>query len=448
MSSDGWANGAAVRPSGGGPPAIRAERLGKQYRLGLTEGGARYRTLREEVTTAVRRGRKPRGAPRSFWAVRDLAVEIHQGERVGIIGRNGSGKSTLLKMLARITAPTEGRAEVRGRVGALLEVGTGFHPELTGRDNIFLSASILGTRRAEVRAKLDEIVDFAGVEQFLDTPVKRYSSGMYLRLAFAVAAHLEPEILLVDEVLAVGDADFQKKCLGRMAEIGSGGRTVLFVSHSMPAVLRLCDRVLLLDAGRLVSDGRAVDVVRQYLDSGSGTSAERSWANPAVAPGDNAARLKQVRVLCDGRTTDEVDIRRPIDVEVEFWRLGGKPGLSPTVCLEFSTIDGVCLFTTVDFAGVARGGHPAGHTVQARCRIPGNFLAEGHVTVMAAVCSYNPETVHALERDAVSFVVVDRSEGDGVRGPFKGNWPGAVRPELAWTATSAPMARADVAEEV
>ena len=235
--------------------AIRADGIGKRYRLGATQGVARYRSLREDVAGLVsRRTGGARRAAKEFWALRDVSFEIRAGETVGIIGRNGAGKSTMLKILARITPPTTGRGVTNGRVGSLLEVGTGFHPELTGRENVMLSAAVMGMRRSEVLSRFDEIVEFSGLSAFLDTPVKRYSSGMYMRLAFSVAAHLEPEILLVDEVLAVGDAEFQKKCLGRMEELGGTGRTVLFVSHSMPSVLRLCPRVILLDGGHV--DGR------------------------------------------------------------------------------------------------------------------------------------------------------------------------------------------------
>ncbi len=236
--------------------AIRAENIGKRYRIGATQGIGRYRSLREDIAgLATARRRKAERAERDFWALKDVSFEIKAGETVGIIGRNGAGKSTMLKILARITPPTSGRGETVGRVGSLLEVGTGFHPELTGRENIQLSAAIMGMRRSEVLTRFDDIVEFAGLAKFLDTPVKRYSSGMYMRLAFSVAAHLEPEILLVDEVLAVGDAAFQKKCLGKMEDLSGTGRTVLFVSHSMPSVLRLCPRVILLDGGHLTADG-------------------------------------------------------------------------------------------------------------------------------------------------------------------------------------------------
>jgi lipopolysaccharide transport system ATP-binding protein len=257
------------------PAAIRCENLGKSYRIdrAAPSGGYRYRTLRDDLIkgflSPLRRmqAKTNPSAAEEFWALRDVNFEIDEGEVVGIIGRNGAGKSTLLKILSRITKPTTGRAELCGRVGSLLEVGTGFHPELTGRENIYLNGAILGMRREEISRQFDAIVDFAEIEQFLETPVKRYSSGMYVRLAFAVAAHLQPEILIVDEVLAVGDVAFQRKCMGRMREVGSSGRTVLFVSHNMPAIESLCTRAVWLDAGRFVRDGEVSDVVHEYHQS-------------------------------------------------------------------------------------------------------------------------------------------------------------------------------------
>ncbi|MBV9547680.1 MAG: ATP-binding cassette domain-containing protein, partial [Chloroflexi bacterium] len=247
--------------------AIRAERLGKRYRIGQRET---YRSLRDSLSDALvapfrRLGGSGAAESNTIWALRNVSLEIAPGEVLGIIGHNGAGKSTLLKILSRITEPTEGRAQVHGRVGSLLEVGTGFHPELTGRENIFLNGAILGMRRSEITRRFDEIVAFAEVERFIDTPVKRYSSGMYLRLAFAVAAHLEPEILLVDEVLAVGDAAFQKKCLGRMGEVAREGRTVLFVSHNLPSVEKLCQRVIVVDGGRVVQEGDPGACISAYL---------------------------------------------------------------------------------------------------------------------------------------------------------------------------------------
>jgi lipopolysaccharide transport system ATP-binding protein len=251
-------------------PVVRVENLSKEYIIGRREAASESfrEMLSRSLSSPFRRLRRLGGhaaAEERFWALRDVSFEVESGEVVGIIGRNGAGKSTLLKILSRITAPTTGRAELRGRVGSLLEVGTGFHPELTGRENIYLNGAILGMSKAEVRRKFDEIVDFSDVEKFLDTPVKRYSSGMYVRLAFAVAAHLESEILIIDEVLAVGDANFQRKCLGKMKDVSEGGRTVLFVSHQMAAVKKLCNRTVWFDQGIVVAEGETEDVIGTYL---------------------------------------------------------------------------------------------------------------------------------------------------------------------------------------
>jgi lipopolysaccharide transport system ATP-binding protein len=413
--------------------AIRAENIGKRYRIGATQGIGRYRSLREDIAgLATARRRKAERAKRDFWALKDVSFEIKRGETVGIIGRNGAGKSTMLKILARITPPTTGRGETVGRVGSLLEVGTGFHPELSGRENIILAAAIMGMSRSEVLARFDDIVEFAGLAKFLDTPVKRYSSGMYMRLAFSVAAHLEPEILLVDEVLAVGDAEFQKKCLGKMEDLSGTGRTVLFVSHSMPSVLRLCPRVVLLDAGHLTADGTGSHVVEQYMGRGGG-GAVREWPDPAVAPGDASVRLSSIRVITEqGRASPEVDIREPIWVEVAYWNMADDEHFHPVVSLEFSNAEGTHLFTTHANRLTQLPNSRGATLTHARCKVPGNFLAEGVVFVLAGVVSYQPPTVHAVERDAVAFHVLDPSKGDGVRGTYAGDFPGVVRPMLDW----------------
>src|ERR671933_597884 len=263
--------------------AIDVVGLSKRYRIGQMHSA--IDTLHDPLMHGLRTLRTGRGPREYIWALDDVSFEVREGEVLGIIGRNGAGKTTLLRILSRITEPTRGHADVTGRVGSLLEVGTGFHPELTGRENVFLNGAILGMRRSEIARKFDEIVEFAGIEQFLDTPVKRYTSGMFVRLAFSVAAHLEPEILIVDEVLAVGDAEFQKRCLGKMESFGQSGGTVLFVSHSMPTIARLCPRLVLLDRGRVVEDGPAERVIGRYLHGEQGTAARRTW--PATdAPGD------------------------------------------------------------------------------------------------------------------------------------------------------------------
>ncbi len=295
--------------------AITAEKISKKFYIGRRQ--EKYKTLRDTIADAVKsplrkagnllRGHATGAAElnEAIWALEDVSFQVRRGEVIGIIGRNGAGKSTLLKILSRITEPTAGYAELRGRVGSLLEVGTGFHPELTGRENVYLNGAILGMRRAEINRNFDQIVAFAEVEKFIDTPVKHYSSGMYLRLAFAVAAHLEPEILIVDEVLAVGDASFQKKCLNKMEDVGKQGRTVLFVSHNMPAVTNICERVILLDNGRVSLDGTAHQVVSKYLGSGTNAMAAREWGDPQTAPGGEIARLLAVRVKTeDGVVAD------------------------------------------------------------------------------------------------------------------------------------------------
>jgi lipopolysaccharide transport system ATP-binding protein len=416
--------------------AATVEKLGKRYRIGQERDP--YGRLTESLSRAIRTpfGRdkgKSKSAGEWIWALQDVSFELERGAVLGVIGRNGAGKTTLLKVLSRITEPTTGKATLRGRVGSLLEVGMGFHPELTGRENVFMSGAVLGMGRAETKRKFDEIVNFAGVERFLDTPVKRYSSGMQVRLGFAVAAHLEPDILFVDEVLAVGDAEFQAKCLGRLEDIGASGRTVIFVSHSMPAVLRLCTRAILMDGGRRVIDGPTHQVVRTYLESDLGSASERRWRSIDDAPGDDVAKLKSVRVIPgNGGSAEEVDIRQPLDIEVEYWTRAPGP-LHPSVNLHFYNEEGVCLFVSNDWNDHSwreRRREPG--VVRATCRIPGNFLAEGGVLVTVAVSTYEPTIVHAIERDAVAFQVVDRSQGDGVRGLYANEWPGVIRPMLEW----------------
>jgi lipopolysaccharide transport system ATP-binding protein len=281
--------------------AIRVDRLSKLYRIGAKEHAPRTlgQTARNLVTAPfdyLRRMRRPPTEEETLWALRDVSFEVKPGEVVGIIGRNGAGKSTLLKILSRITEPTSGRAEIHGRIASLLEVGTGFHPELTGRENIYLNGAILGMKKVEIERKFAEIVAFAEIERFLDTPVKRYSSGMYVRLAFAVAAHLEPEILLVDEVLAVGDAAFQKKCLGRMGDVAKEGRTVLFVSHNMAAMLSLCVKAILLDAGKVIQQGAAQEVVRSYFQAAMSLQII-SLDQRVDRSGDGTARMVSLQIV-------------------------------------------------------------------------------------------------------------------------------------------------------
>jgi lipopolysaccharide transport system ATP-binding protein len=419
-----------------GDVAIRVEGLGKSYSIAhQRQGGEGYKTLQEDLRAAVRwplaRLRGERSAGREpFWALKDVSFEVKHGEVLGIIGRNGAGKSTLLKVLSRITEPTAGYADVYGRVGSLLEVGTGFHPELTGRENIYLNGAILGMTRREIARKFDAIVAFAEVEQFLDTPVKRYSSGMYMRLAFAVAAHLEPEILIVDEVLAVGDAAFQKKCLDKMQDVGRQGRTVLFVSHDMSAITRLCERGILLDEGRILEHGARHHVVSAYLRSGLGTTAAREWLDPRRAPGDDIVRLKSVRVrTLAGETVETVDIRQPIGIEMRYEVL--QPGQALVPNYHFFNEAGICIFVAGDTSVWKDQARPVG-PCSSTAWIPGNLLAEGTLIVGAAISTMNPIRGHFYERDALAFQVVDTLDGTTARGNYAGPVPGVIRPLLRW----------------
>ena len=409
--------------------------VGKQYRIGSLQSS--YLTLRETLTSLAsapfrRLAGESSSNKEKVWALQGVDFEINPGEVVGIIGRNGAGKSTLLKLLSRITEPTTGRIELYGRIGSLLEVGTGFHPELTGRENIYLNGAILGMARAEITRKFDEIVAFAEVEKFIDTPVKHFSSGMYMRLAFAVAAHLEPEILLVDEVLAVGDGRFQRKCLDKMQDVGRQGRTVLFVSHNMPAITRLCPRTILLDAGRIIGDGPSSQVVGAYLSSGLGTTAERIWPDLNTAPGNDIVRLCAVRVCTeDGIVNDALDIRRPIGIEMEYEVLQPGHVLAPNY--HFYNEGGVYSFVACEtdpaWAGRARS---VGRYVSTAW-IPGNLLSEGTLLVGAAISTMDSVVVHFYERDAVAFQVIDSMDGDSARGGYAGPMPGVVRPLLEWS---------------
>jgi len=411
---------------------IAAEGVAKQYRLGQYQ--AAYGTLRESLAHAGRRlrGREHRAETEEVWALRDVTFEVQQGEVLGIIGRNGAGKSTLLKVLTRITSPTLGRVEIRGRVGSLLEVGTGFHPELTGRENIYLNGAILGMKRREIAERFDAIVDFSGVERFMDTPVKRYSSGMYVRLAFAVAAHLEPEILLVDEVLAVGDAEFQRRCLGRMEELGSSGRTVIFVSHQLPAVAQLCDRAIQINGGSVVADGRPAEVIANYLHQTHSSGSVREWPLES-APGNDLARILAVRLVPhDDMPPGVVDVRRPIAVEIVFKVLrDGKPVFPK---LKVRDQEGAVAFNAIDTDERWLEPVPPGEYVSTAW-IPGNLLNEGSVIAEAAICSDDFPKLehHAAVYEAISFEVLDPGEGDSARGIFAGQWRGVVRPMLEWT---------------
>ncbi len=382
-----------------------------------------------------------------LWALKDVSFDIQKGEVVGIIGLNGAGKSTLLKVLSKITVPTSGRIGIRGRVSSLLEVGTGFHPELTGRENVYLNGTILGMRKNEIDQKFDEIVDFSGVEKFLETPVKRYSSGMRVRLAFAVAAHLEPEILLVDEVLAVGDAQFQKKCIEKMQDVGRNGRTVLFVSHSMPAVTRLCPRVILLNGGRVEIDDVSHRVVSAYLQAGKATKGERIWPEPLEAPGDEVVRLSSVRVRTrDKLVTEAVDISGPVGLEIEYLVL--QNGYEFKIYFHLINEEGIEVFTSLDNDQAWRKRiRPPGRYVSTAW-IPGNLLSEGMHFVGAGIRTLNPELKRFSVNEIVGMQVVDSMDGQGARVDFTGDFPGIIRPLLKWETQVTPMEPSSVVGSV
>jgi lipopolysaccharide transport system ATP-binding protein len=356
---------------------------------------------------------------------------VKNGEVLGIIGKNGAGKSTLLKILCRITDPTSGNAEIRGRISSLLEVGTGFHQELSGRENVYLNGTILGMKKVEVDQKFDEIVEFSGIEKFIDTPVKRYSSGMRVRLAFAVAAHLEPEVLLIDEVLAVGDAAFQKKCLDKMEDVGQKGRTVLFVSHNMSAITRLCERAILLDNGMVMKDGPSHQVVRDYLTSDSGSPAMREWPDPANAPCGKITRLHSIRVINKAlKVSESVDIAEPVGIEMEYEVM--KPDYILMPFHHLYNEEGVLLFCAndTDPAWLKRP-RPAGR-FKSTAWIPGNLLSEGMIMVNSGIMTLNPQIKQFNEHSVVSFQVVEKPGLSSARGPWAGMMKGVVRPFLEW----------------
>jgi len=413
--------------------ALRTVGLGKMYRI----GGEReaHGTLRDALARATKRPieriRHPGAATHTsvgLWALKDINLEVDHGEALGIIGRNGAGKTTLLKVLSHITEPTEGRVEIRGRVASLLEVGTGFHAELTGRENIQLNGAILGMTRAEVKSRFDDIVEFSGIGRFLDTPVKRYSSGMYVRLAFAVAAHLDPEILIIDEVLAVGDADFQKKCLGKMKDVAGHGRTVVFVSHNLTAIRSLCSRVIVFEEGKLNFDGTPIAAVSHYLGTSGAHVAERDWKDTARAPGGTGVRCRAVRLRdADGTITAEIDVQQHFDIEVDYEVLGA--GAKAGVTFVVFNDEGIMLFSSINNRDSEwhERDLPAG-MYRSTCTIPGDLLNGGEhtVTLIMWADGYRPL---AREDEVVRFNVHDTG---GARGGYMGGFEGAVRPVLDW----------------
>jgi len=433
--------------------AINVENINKCYRIGLKElrKDSFLQSMAHFVKSPLKNYRKYRAlynfedispdgknTPSDIvWALRDISFEVKKGEIVGIIGINGAGKSTLLKILSKITMPTNGRATIRGRISSLLEVGTGFHPELTGRENVYLNGTILGMRKQEIDRKFDEIIDFSGVEKFIETPVKRYSSGMKVRLAFAVAAHLEPEILIIDEVLAVGDAQFQKKCMDKMREVGQHGRTVLFVSHNMPAVTRLCERTILLNGGRVQADGPSEQVVSAYMYAGRATTGERRWDDLMESPGDEVVRLRSVRVKTEnGGVTETVDIRQPVGIEMEYEVL--QPGHELMVYYYVMNQEGIIAFQAIDADPNWRKRMRSVGRYVSTGWIPGNLLSEGMYFVGPAIRTMKPAIRRFRVNEAVGFQVIDSLDGNSARVDFHGDIPGVVRPLLKWETDFSP----------
>ncbi|MBB5440364.1 lipopolysaccharide transport system ATP-binding protein [Pedobacter sp. AK017] len=406
---------------------LKAENVSKYYRLGVIGSGSLKEDIQNLWTGTFSPKHKKVRLPtdkanaNELWALKDINFEIMQGDVVGFVGKNGAGKSTLLKVLSRITLPTIGSIKGKGRIASLLEVGTGFHAELTGRENIFLNGQILGMNKKEIVSKFDEIVDFSGIEQFLDTPVKRYSSGMYVRLAFAIAAHIDPDILIVDEVLAVGDAEFQKKCLGKMKQVSTEeGKTVLFVSHNAQALKNLCTKAIYLEKGSMIDIGRPNDVIANYLKREQTFYLSKIFADPDAAPGNENIRIKRVEMLPQYLDTSNIiDIRTPLIIEFEFW-------YSPTeemhlgVNILLNTVMGECIFDVASLAGQYTKG-----LIKGKCTIPGDFLNNGSYSIDLLFVKNTSSSLFDFE-ECLSFDVEDFRENTA----WYGEWVGAVRPKF------------------
>jgi len=406
--------------------AIRVSHIGKKYPLGGSQ--EKYLTLRDTIVNSVKASVKRFHRPppsEEFWALKDVSFDVEKGEVVGIIGRNGAGKSTLLKMLSRITTPTEGTIELHGRVGSLLEVGTGFHPEMTGRENIFLNGSILGMKKTEIEEKFDEIVKFAEVEKFLDTPVKRYSSGMYVRLAFAVAAHLEPEILVVDEVLAVGDAGFQKKCLGKMGEVAMEGRTVLFVSHNMGSIHSLCNQCILLDQGHLIEKGSTNSIISQYISSSSNKCNEYIQPHNPEKP----INLRRISLLnAEGKSSHEFRFDEHFQICVEYEI--NKPVIDCSVWLGIRTVEGIVAFETAesDIDDYLLNEREVGY-YKSDFKCPPKWLNAGNFYLVVGIAKWHPPI--SYDRiDTLGFSILNTGTPEKLRTGYDRH--GILQPFLKW----------------
>ncbi len=411
--------------------AVHVENLGKQYKIGAApQTRGNYNTLRDTIANAFTR-RKRLEVDNTIWAVNDISFDVEEGQVLGIIGHNGAGKSTLLKLLSRVVEPTTGMIQLRGRVGSLLEVGTGFHPELTGRENLYLNGAILGMKRSEIERKFDEIVAFSEVEKFIDTPVKRYSSGMYLRLAFAVAAHLEPEILVVDEVLAVGDAEFQRKCIGKMNDVAEAGRTVLFVSHNMSAVLRLTDESIVLEKGKMIMRAPSSEAVDYYLSAGHARAGEKVWDQADVPVTAAPFNPRAIRIV-DNRGNVVETVRSTEEFTLEFEYELDAPITGLRVGIYLYTARGEPVFTSFDTDDArmfnTHTDRAAGRYVS-RCVLPPDMLNAGRYTLGVNASAFRIRSYFSEER-ALEFNV-DPAGAPGMH--WAETRQGAIRPRLDWT---------------
>jgi lipopolysaccharide transport system ATP-binding protein len=423
---------------------IQVSNLSKIYRLGEIGTGTLSRDLERWYKMRIRGQADPflkigetnqrdkKGVSDVVYALRDINFEVQQGEALGIIGKNGAGKSTLLKILSRVTSPTTGKINIKGRVASLLEVGTGFHPELTGRENIYLNGAILGMRKKEITRKLDEIIDFSGVERYIDTPVKRYSSGMYVRLAFAVAAHLESEILIVDEVLAVGDFEFRKKCLGKMQDVSQTGRTVLFVTHDMGSISNLCSKTIWLDSGNIHTIGDSKDMISQYVSSGAILGGEVIWSDMGSAPGNENVRLMAARIKSNSKITADIMIDNEIRIEIDYWNLKDGAVLFSNMHLWDKMNDLVLASANMPSASLSidpwvEKPQPQG-LYRSVCVIPANFLNSEHYSIGVGIQNDRLEW-QVWQQNLLSFEVHETGE---MKKEYMGYWGGVVRPKFNW----------------
>jgi lipopolysaccharide transport system ATP-binding protein len=415
--------------------SITAENIGKHYQI---KTGQRYGTLKETINRIInpfhyrkklRSNSIDRKTDNKIWALKDISFTISHGEVVGLIGRNGAGKSTLLKIIAGITTPSCGKAKVVGKIGCLLEVGAGFHPFLTGRENIFLSGSVLGLSRVDIKSRLDEIIAFAEIEAFIDTQIKYYSSGMYTRLAFAVAAHMVVDILIVDEILSVGDIAFQKKCLGKMDEAASDGRTVLFVSHNMATIKRLCNRGILFHQGKMIMDATIENIVSQYLNNYCNTPSQRKWTSFEF-PGNNHVKLLSIRAKnLQDKTIQTIDIQETVGIEI-IYQINALQQW-PVVIVHFMNAEWLHLFSSHDYYKHSSFIQTSNEICET-CWIPGQLFNQGRIFIHLEISSLSPQKKHVNVKDAISFEVIDQRCLEEMKGPFGGQWPGVLRPDLKW----------------